>query len=158
MGKLKLGTVTVAYPDDIELPEKAGKMAPEEVGRLEKPRRGIGLACEKTAEAMIKNTGRVTVSGVDPDALVTAGRMAEDIDVVIADVEHVLMTLKQGNALLDSNAHLMLRKVLAAVRAAEKFDPKVADLFPHLTAYFANSRGSSTGGAPPGGAPGGPDK
>jgi hypothetical protein len=78
---------------------------------------------------------------VTADELVAAGEQAEDIDVVIADVENVLVVLKQANNLLDAHAHELLRKVLAAVRAAEKFDPKVASVFPHLVAYFANKRG-----------------
>lgn len=154
MGKLMQGSVIVAYPDNVELPEKAGKLTVEEVARLEKARRGIGLACERTAEALEKNVERLKVPGVDPDALAEAGRVAEDIDVVIADVEHVLMVLKQANALLDSHAHRELRKVLAALRSQEKFDPKLGDLFQHLVAYFSSSRGGGAApGAPPAGKP-----
>src|SRR5262245_15870768 len=108
MGKLEQGTVTVVYPDDIKLPEKAGKMPPEEVARIEKARRGVGLACEKTAEALKKYGARVSGAGVDPDELEKAGEMAEGIDVTIADVEHALMILKQANILLDGDAHRML--------------------------------------------------
>jgi hypothetical protein len=137
--QLTHGTVTIGYPAHIELPEKAGKLSPAEVAKLPKARRGIGLACEKTAEALSKAPGVKT--DVTAAALVTAGAMAEDIDTVIADAEYALVVLKQANNLLDGNAHELLRKVLAAVRAAEKFDPHVAEVFPHLIAYFANKRG-----------------
>jgi len=150
--KLKQGSVTLTSTETIAFPEKAGKMTVEEVGRLEKPRRGLGVTCEKSADALRKNTDRITVPGVDPAALEAAGEAAENIDGVIADVEHLLMFLKQANALLDSHAHRELRKVLAAVRSQEKFDPKLADLFPHLIAYFASTR-SGGSAAPPGGAP-----
>jgi hypothetical protein len=133
------GTVTVSYPAHIDIPANAGKLSPDEVNKIPKARRGVGLACEKTAEALAKAPSVKT--DVDSAALVEAGTMAEDIDVVIADVENVLVVLKQANNLLDANAHEMLRKVLAAVRAAEKFDPRVVDVFPHLIAYFAHKRG-----------------
>jgi hypothetical protein len=35
---------------------------------------------------------------------------------------------------------VLLRKALTAVRAAEKFDPSLVDLFPGLIDYFANSK------------------
>lgn len=156
MGKLKQGTVTVVYPDSISLPEKAGKLSADEVARVEKARRGVGLTCEKTAEALKKYKDRVKGSDVDPAKLEEAGAMAEDIDVTIADVEHALMVLKQANILLDGDAHRMLRKVLAAVRSAEKFDPKVTELFPHLIGYFASNRGAGGNPAPAAGGGGTP--
>lgn len=139
MKQLIHGTVTIGYPAGIELPPKAGKLSPEEVTRLPKARRGVGLACEKTAEALPKASGVKT--DVTAEALVAAGAMAEEIDTVIADVENALLVLKQANNLLDGAAHELLRKVLAAVRAAEKFDSHVVDVFPHLIAYFSNKRG-----------------
>ncbi len=153
MAKLKHGTVTIAYPDDIVLPEKAGQLTGADLARVQKARRGVGLACEATSVALKKYGDRVPGSGVDPDELVTAGKMAEAIDEVIADTEHALMILKQANVLLDADAHLRLRKVLAAVRAAEKFDANVVDLFRHLLDYFANSRAATDGATPAGGAP-----
>lgn len=151
MGKLKQGVVTVAFPDDIDLPEKAGQLSAVELSRIEKARRGIGLTCARTAEAMTKNAERLSVPGVDPDELAEAGRMAEAIDVVIGDVEQVLMVLKQGNVLLDGHAQRELRKVLAAVRSQEKFDPKLAELFGDLVSYFASSRPGGAAPAPAGG-------
>ena len=147
--KIKQGSVTITIPDGIEIPEKAGKMTADEVARLEKPRRGLGMTCEKTAEVLGKNADRITVPGVDPKALEKAGQAAEDIDAVISDLEHVLTTLKQANALLDSHAHRELRKVLAMVRSQEKFDPRLADLFQQLVSYFATSRAGSAPAAAP---------
>ncbi len=150
--KLKHGTVVVTYPSNITLPERAGQLTAAEITRLPKARRGIGLACDATAAVLEKHGDRVPGAGVDPADLVKAGKMAEDIDHVIADMEHALMIMKQANLLLDGDAHTRLRKVLAAVRAAEKFDPRVGDLFRHLNDYFANTRGGGEeGGAPPGG-------
>ena len=40
---------------------------------------------------------------------------------------------------LDADAHVMLRKCLAYVRAQEKFDAQLAALVPQLESYFAKS-------------------
>lgn len=146
------GSVTLTCTETLQIPDKAGKMSVEEVSRIEKARRGVGITCERTAEALRKNEGRITVPGVTPEALEQAGKAADDIDGVIADLEHLLLILKQSNVLLDAHAHRELRKVLAAVRAQEKFDPRLPDLFPQLIAYFATTRGND-GGAPPTGTP-----
>jgi hypothetical protein len=70
--------------------------------------------------------------------LASAGRMAEEIDRVIVDVEAVLGVLKRANLILDARAHDELRKVLAFVRGQQKFDARIVDLVPHLLAYFSN--------------------
>lgn len=149
MGKLKHGNVSVSYPDDISLPEKAGQLSTSELARIPKARKGIGLACDSTAKALKKYGERVPGAG-DADELAAAGKMAEDIDEVIADVEFVLMVLKQANVLLDADAHTRLRKALSAVRAAEKFDTNVADLFRAVIEYFSN-RPAGEGTPPAGG-------
>lgn len=140
MAQLTHGTVSITYPDHITLPERAGKLTPAEVARLEKPRRGLGLACEKTAEAIKQHPAQLAAAGVDPEQLRADGRAAEDIDTVIHDLEALLTRLKQANSLLDEHAHRELRRVLAHVRAQQKFDPSVPSLVPLLVAYFANAR------------------
>ena len=59
----------------------------------------------------------------------------------------MLMKLKQANRLIDQSAHDGLRRVLAGVRALEKFDPTVTDLVKDLIDYFSNpgSGGSASG-------------
>jgi hypothetical protein len=135
--EIKQGSVVVQLPIHIELLPQAGKLSAEEMRASEKARRGVGLACEQTAEAMRKNPERFQVVGISPDSLQSYGRQAEDIDSVIVDLETVLGILKQNNTLLDARAHQSLRRVLAYVRSMEKFDPKLAALVPHLIAYFA---------------------
>ena len=141
MATLTQGTVSITHPDHIHIPPEAGKLSAEQIAALEKPRRGLGLACEKTAEAMKKYPDRLTVKDVDPVELARDGRAAEDIDTVISDVEALLLRLKQANNLLDEKAHRELRKVLAYVRGQEKFDRGIVDLVPILVAYFSNTRG-----------------
>jgi len=148
LGKLKQGNVVVSYPDTITLPERAGQLSTTEVARIPKARKGVGLACDSTAKALKKYGDRVPGAG-DADELAEAGEMAESIDEVIADLEHALMVMKQANVLLDGDAHTRLRKVLSAVRAAEKFDANVADLFRSVIDYFASTRGGGEGGASP---------
>lgn len=142
MGKLKHGNVVVSYPDSIALPERAGQLSTAELARTPKARRGVGLACDSSAKALRKYGDRVPGAG-DADELAKAGEMAEAIDEVIADLEHTLMVLKQANVLLDADAHTRLRKVLTAVRAAEKFDRAVPDLFRSVVEYFSSTRGGA---------------
>jgi hypothetical protein len=139
------GTVTVKIPDAIEIPEKAGKLSPEELRRLPKPRRGLGVACENTSDAMLKNPTRIVPHDVDALRLAIMGQMAEQIDQVIVDTEAILVKMKQANTLLDVAAHEGLRKVLAFVRSQEKFDPRITDLVPHLITYFANTQPPKAG-------------
>ena len=141
MPELKQGSVSVAIPDHIVLPPEAGELTLKDMQRLEKARRGVGLTCEATATAIEKDPRRLGAQGIDPSALRAAGRVAEDIDMVITDLEVILGRLKQGNMLLDAAANLMLRKCLAHVRAQEKFDPQLATLVPQLETYFANTPG-----------------
>jgi len=107
--------------------------------RVVKARRGVGITCDATATAMEKDPQRLAVPGVDPAELRSAGKVAEDIDWVITDLEVILGRLKQANMLLDADAHVMLRKCLAYVRAQEKFDAQLAALVPQLESYFAKS-------------------
>ena len=139
MGEFNHGVVALKYPDTFTLPAESGTLSIEAARRLPKARRGIGLACEMTSQAMTKFPERLAVPGVAPDALRQNGDAAESIDGTIADVEAVLLHLKQGNLILDAKAHTELRKVLAFVRSQEKFDPHLAELVPHLIAYFANT-------------------
>ena len=137
MTQINQGTVTINISDDITIPARAGTLSPEEVLRIPKARRGIGLACESTADAMIKNPERICPHNVDVATLAEKGRVAEAIDNVIVDTEAALIKLKQANLLLDAEAHEALRKVLSFVRSQEKFDPRLVDLVPALITYFA---------------------
>lgn len=139
MGEFNHGVVALKYPDTFTLPADAGSLSLQAARRLAKARRGIGLACDMTAQAMAKFPERLAVPGIDADALRQDGAAAEAIDGTIADLETALMYFKQGNLILDAKAHTELRKVLAFVRSQEKFDPRLADLVPHLVAYFANT-------------------
>jgi hypothetical protein len=138
MPSITQGSVTVQIPDHIPLPERAGKLSVEELRRFETARRGIGLVAEQMAEAMKKHPERLTPPGVDPAALAASGKAAEDIDTVIDDLDALLMVLKQANRILDADANQQLRRVLAFVRAQEKFDPTLPSLVPTLVGYFAN--------------------
>jgi hypothetical protein len=140
MSKLTQGSVVVSLPSHLEVLPEAGKLTPDQVSAIEKPRRGIGLTCEQTAAAMTKDPSRLSVPGVTPEQLIDYGKQAEDIDAVILDLEVLLGLLRQNNLLLDARAHRALRQVLSAVRAQEKFDPKLASLVPHLISYFSKSK------------------
>jgi hypothetical protein len=136
--------VTVNIPEGIEIPQRAGKLSQAEMQRLPKARKGVGVACEITADAIRKNPARLKPNNVDPDRLEALGRMAEQIDGVIVDTETLLVRLRQANTLLDAEAHESLRRVLAFIRGESKFDPRIKDLVPHLLAYFSKERAPKT--------------
>jgi hypothetical protein len=146
MSQLKQGSVVIELPSHIEILPEAGKLTPEQQRSMEKPRRGLGLACEQTAAAMQKDPERLAVPNLKPEQLIEYGKQAEDIDGVIIDLEVLLGVLRQNNLLLDSRAHKALRQVLAW--AMEKFDPKLSSLVPHLIAYFAKSKPEEAPEAP----------
>ncbi len=145
MAEVKQGSVTAIVSDEITVPERAGTLNPQEVRRLPKARKGVGLVAMQTAEALRNVGSRVIVQGATPDDIATAGRMADAIDEPVNDAQYVAMVLAQANLLLDAEAHVLLRKALTAVRAAEKFDPRIVDLFPGLIDYFANSKPDEDG-------------
>lgn len=154
MGKIKHGHISVTIPDELDPPEKAGKMTPEEVSRIPKAPRGLGLACEKAAAAIKKAGKKFTApAGITPDGLVAAGDRAEGIDLVINDMEVVLQVAKQANLLFDADAYEQLRKVNDQVKAQGKHDPELLTIFKDIIDYFA--RGPRTpkggGGEPKGG-------
>jgi hypothetical protein len=97
--------VTVAIADELAPPAEAGNLGPDEVRRIAKAPRGIGLICDGTADAMEKSGARIAPpAGVTPASLRAMGKRAEGIDQVILDLDVVLNKLKQANLLFDAEA------------------------------------------------------
>lgn len=137
MPEIKQGTVTVTLPDHIQLAPSAGSLSVDEVRRLPKTRKSLGLVCSAVAAAIRKNPERLCPHGVDPDRLEAMGRAAEDMTGVVVDLKAATLRAAQGDLLLGAEAHDVLRRVMAFVRSQEKFDPHVADLVPQLVSYFS---------------------
>jgi len=55
MVAIQHGTVTVSIADEFTPPAQAGNLGPEEVRRIAKAQRGIGLACDGAADALEKS-------------------------------------------------------------------------------------------------------
>jgi len=144
MSEIKHGLVTVTLPDTVVFPAQAGRLSTDQVQALPRGRPGIGLVAERTARAMGQSPERLTVSGVDPTKLAAAGKTADEADKVVHDIEAIATICRQGNMLLDAEAHESLRRVLAHVRAQEKFDPRIVDLVPDLIAYFSSTKAKAT--------------
>lgn len=136
--KLGFGAVTVVVDAALNVPQEAGKLSPEQVKRIARAPRGIGLACDNAALSLEKalDAGFVAPPGVTPDGLRLAGEQAEAIDVYIGDVEVLLNTLKQGNLLLDSAAYEALRKLNGQVKAQAKFAPEFNRIFASTLSFF----------------------
>jgi hypothetical protein len=139
MAQFTYGGVTVTISDDIEVPEKAGTLTVEDIRRLPHPKRGLGLVCETTADAMEKAPDKFSIPNLTAARLRKQGQMADGIDKVIVDLEYLTFRMKQANLLLDSQAYESLRRVLTFVRGQEKFDPGLAARVPSLIAFFARS-------------------
>lgn len=138
MAEVKHGTVSVTIADELAPPPQAGKLTAEEVKRMPKSRRGIGLVCEQAAVAITKSAGAFTPpGGVTAESLLAVGKRAEDIDQVILDLEVVLATLKQANLIFDAEAWEQVRKVNDQVKTQAKHDASLLTRFQTLVDFFA---------------------
>lgn len=140
MPQITEGTVTIVIPDSIEIPDKSGMLKPDEVKRIPKARKGIGLACAAGAVEMNKKGEEFKVPGVDPTELDKVGAMAEDIDIVIEDLDVVLNKLKQANLLLDAKAFDLLGRLNDQIQAQGKRDPSLLVRFKTVLDYFRRRR------------------
>ena len=138
VAEIKHGSVAVTIPDELAPPEEAGNLAPEDVRRIPKAPRGLGLVCEATADALEKaGTSFTPPSEVTPASLRHMGSRAEGIDQVILDLEVVFNRLKQANLLFDAAAWEQIRKMNDQVKAQGKHDPELLVKFKPLLDFFA---------------------
>ena len=138
MADIRHGTVTVTVADEFAPPPEAGNLGPDEVRRIAKAPRGIGLICDTTADGIEKSSGRFAPpAGVTAASLRALGKRAEGIDQVILDLEVVLNKLKQANLLFDAEAWEQIRKTNDQVKAQGKHDPEILFMFKPLLDFFA---------------------
>lgn len=151
MAQIEHGSIAVTIPDALTPPDKAGKMSPEEIARIPKAPRGLGLACEKAADAMKKAGARFTPpAGVTPDSITASGTRAEDVDLVINDLDVVTQIMKQANLIFDADAYEQIRKINDQVKAQAKHNPELLTIFKDVLDFFARPPRSPK--APAGGA------
>ena len=149
MVEIQHGTVTVAIPDEFAPPAQAGNLGPDEVRRIAKAPRGIGLVCDAAADALEKSGAKfVAPVGVTPTSLRTMGKRAEGIDQVILDLEVVTNKLKQANLLFDADAWEQIRRINDQVKAQGKHDPEVLVMFKPVLDFFARVRPPAAAPAP----------
>lgn len=140
MTTIQHGTISLEIPDELAPPAKAGKLSPEEVARIPRPRRGIGLVCKQVADAIEKAGQQFTPpKDVTPDMLRAAAKRADEIDQYLIDLEVVKQTLQQANLLFDADAWEQIRKVNDQVKAQVKHDPGLVAMFQQLTDYLAHA-------------------
>lgn len=138
MAEVKHGTVSVTIPDALTPPARAGSLSPDEVRRLPKAPRGIGLVGAQTADAIVKAEGKLTLPpGVTAAALLAAAERADGIDQIIVDLEVVLGILKQANLLFDAEAWELLRKVNGQVKEQMKYAPELGPIFRMLLDFMS---------------------
>jgi len=141
MPTLTHGAVSVTISDALAPPDNAGKLNADEVRRLPKAPRGIGLAGLHTADAIGKAGAKFAPpADITADKLLAACEKAEAIDSVITDLEVVLGTLKQANLLFDAAAWEMLRRVNDQVKAQAKYAPELENIFRTLLDFMARKR------------------
>ena len=155
MADIKHGTVTVSIADELAPAPEAGSLGPDEVRRIAKAPRGIGLICDATADAMEKAGAKFTApGGVSAASLRALGTRAEGIDQVILDLDVVLNKLKQANLLFDAEAWEQVRKMNDQVKAQGKHDPELMVMFKPLLDFFARGpRASAPASSPAAQAP-----
>lgn len=155
MATIKQGTITIKVPDELTPPEKAGKMSPEEVARIPKAPKGIGLICAQAADVMEKAGDRFSAPpGVTPEGLRAAGKRADEIDQYILDLDYVRNVLMQANLLFDADAWEQVRKVNDQIKAQGKHDPALLVMFQQIIDFLAKGpRAPKGGGGAPGGTP-----
>ncbi|MDI1444136.1 hypothetical protein [Polyangium sp. 6x1] len=138
MAEIKHGSVSVSIPDSLKPPSNAGTLSADEVKRLPKAPRGIGLVGTHTADAINKAGDKLTLpKGVTADALLAACERADAIDQVIIDLEVVLTTLKQANLLFDAEAWELLRKVNGQLKEQMKYNPELGPIFRVLIDFMS---------------------
>lgn len=138
MAIVQHGSIKIEIPDHLTPPEKAGKLSPDEVKRIPRARRGIGLICNQAADTIEKAGASFSPPpGVSPSSLREAGRKAEEIDQFILDLEIVGQILRQANLLFDADAWEQIRKMNDQVKAQAKHDPALSTLFKQLLDFFA---------------------
>lgn len=138
--ELKQGAVTVIVPDGVPVLEQAGKLTAKELAREIKSYTGLGVCCQQTSQALHKNVERIAVPNVDLVQMEQESKQAEALSTLVNDLENVLLRLKQNQILLAARAHRKLIRVLAFVKAYQKSDPHILELFPHLDGYFSKKR------------------
>ncbi|MBK9266731.1 MAG: hypothetical protein IPM54_43965 [Polyangiaceae bacterium] len=146
MATVSYGTVSLTIADALTPPAKAGNLSADEVRRLPKAPRGIGLAGAHTADAIGKAGTKLTLpADITAEILLAVCQKAEDIDQVIIDLEVVLTILKQANLLFDAEAWEMLRRVNDQVKAQAKYAPELEIIFRTLFDFMSRKRSSSQG-------------
>ncbi len=146
MADVRHGTVTVTIADEYAPPPEAGNLGPDDVRRIAKPPRGLGLICDAAADAVEKSGAKFSPpGGVTPASLRALGKRAEGIDQVILDLDVVLNKLKQANLLFDAEAWEQIRKMNDQVKVQGKHDPEIFVMFKPLLDFFA--RGPRPGAA-----------
>jgi hypothetical protein len=140
MAEVKHGSVTVTLPDPLSPPPEAGKMTPEQVQRLPKARRGLGLLGQHVADAINKlGPSFILPAGVTVEILVAACERAEGADQVITDLDVVTTRMKQANLLWDAAAWELFLKINDQVKAQSKHDPEIAKAFAVLIEFMSAS-------------------
>lgn len=138
MAEIKHGTVTLTVADHLAPPPSAGQLTKEEVARLPRAPRSVGLACAQAADALEKAGAKLTVPpALNKEALLAAASRADDIDQVIVDVEVILARLKQANLMFDAEAWSLLRQVNDQVKAQGKHNPELLNIFEPIVRFFA---------------------
>jgi hypothetical protein len=150
LAELKYAHITVTIPDHILIPPEAGDLSDEEIQRIPKARRGLGAASEQAAACLETAGPTFVVPDITPAGLRSKGAMADDIDMVIAEVEGLLHKLKQANLLLDAAAWEDLRKLNDFVKAQGKHKPSVLVQFRPLTEFMSSRRAAPKAETPEG--------
>lgn len=135
------GGVTITFDASLDLDPRAGSLTAEEVRRLPKAPRGLGLVCDLTASSMEQAGGKfVAPTGVDASTLRKLGARAEGYDVLLVALDVVRERIAQGNLLADAEAWEALRKVNDMANTQAKHAPELETMFAPLREFMRRGK------------------
>lgn len=141
MAEFKHGSVSISLPGLSSISEKAGNLSKEEVLRLAKAAPSIAQTCEEAADGIeVAGPSFVLPPGVTVDELRAACARTRILDRGIAEVEYVLVVLRQ-NRLLEVAASLQLvGTVNDQAQIQGKRNPRFLGLFSRVIGFFKKTR------------------
>lgn len=135
------GGVSVTFDASLALDPRAGKLSAEEVLRIAKAPRGLGLVCDLTAASMeAAGTAFVPPQGVEAGTLRRLGTRAEGYETLLTALDVVRDRIAQANLLADAEAWEALRKVNDMVKAQGKHAAELEGMFAPLRDFVRRAR------------------
>jgi hypothetical protein len=139
MTTLKHGQAQVELPASLTLPPHAGKLTPDELQGLSKPKADVAQVAHDTAQAIDALGDRFQLpAGVTTADLRAAATAHADLSTLVTEVEVILHTLKQAERITADGLYQQLRKVNDMRKVQAKHDANLDAALGRLVAHMSN--------------------